>query len=155
MENKVVYSRSGRFDFLEHMSDIYVRAYGSSILELYENAGLALFDSMVNIDHVKPEVVKHVEVEGFDLESLLYKWLEELLILYYTERLMCSSINVVEFRVEESGGEAVHRLKARVECETFNPARHEARVEVKSPTYSLMRILKHEHGWEAYFVLDI
>ncbi|ADV65440.1 archease family protein [Desulfurococcus mucosus DSM 2162] len=152
---EVIYSRNGRFDFLEHTGDIYVRAYGGNILELFENAGLALFDSMTNIDGVNCVVERDLLVEGFDLENLLYRWLEELLVLYYSERLMCGWIRVDAVSVERHGDGFTYRLKARVSCEEFDPSRHEARVEVKSPTYSLMRILKDEDKWIAYFVLDI
>lgn len=155
MGEEVIASRNGRFDFLEHTSDIYVRAYGKDVLELFENSGLALFDSMTNIDHLRPAVEKRLEVEGFDMENLLYKWLESLLLLYYNEKLMCGSISVEELSIERINGDLSYKLKARALCEEFNPLRHEARVEVKSPTYNLMRILKQEDKWVAYFVLDI
>jgi len=155
VEEKVISSREGRFDFLEHMSDVYVRAYGGDILELFENSGLALFDTMTNIDLLNPVVEKHIGVEGHDMESLLYRWLESLLVLYYSENLMCGGITVEKLHIERGGNGPVYRLEARALCEEFDYSRHEARVEVKSPTYSLMRILKLEDKWVAYFVLDI
>ncbi|QOR94766.1 archease [Thermosphaera chiliense] len=155
MIEKAVGGIPGRFEFLEHMSDVYVKAHGRSVIELFENSGLALFEAMTDTSAVGRSVERIVEAEGFDLESLLYKWLENLLILYYAEKIMCSEVEVTEFKAEKK--EAGEEYKVRGVCrgEVFNPLVHEARVEIKSPTYSLMRILKDVDKWTAYFVLDI
>jgi len=145
----------GKFDYLDHMSDIYVVAYGDNIVELLENAGLALFDSMTNIELIKPVETRYVSAEGYDLENLLYKWLEELLILYYSENIMCSEVIVDEFKITRMGSELNYSVKGRCNGEKFNPERHEARVEVKAVTYHLMKIVKTEDKWKAYFLLDI
>ncbi|MCS6788852.1 MAG: archease, partial [Aigarchaeota archaeon] len=39
---------SGRgFEFLEHASDVYIRAYGRDLSEAFEEAGKALFSVLV------------------------------------------------------------------------------------------------------------
>jgi SHS2 domain-containing protein len=155
MTEKVVGGIPGRFEFLEHMSDVYVRAYGRSIIELFENSGLALFEAMTDTSKISGSVERLVEAEGFDLESLLYKWLENLLVLYYAERVMCSQVEIWEFKIERKEAGEEYRVRGACRGEVFNPSIHEARVEIKSPTYSLMRILKDVDQWSAYFVLDI
>lgn len=145
----------GRFDYLEHKSDVYVVAYGSNIVELLENAGLALFHSMVNIDSLNPSVERRVEAEGFDLENALYMWLEKLLILYYTENLLCREVVVEKFIVEKVNGELNYRINGLCRGEFFDRNRHVGKVEIKAVTYSLMRIIKSGDKWRAYFVLDI
>lgn len=155
VEKIVEHGLPGRFDYLEHMSDIYIVAYGSNLLELFENAGLALFESMTNTSRVKPLVEKSVEAEGFDMENLLYKWLEELLIIYYSDNFMCSEVSVSEISISRVSGEYSYRIRGKCRGEVFNPETHEPRVEVKAVTYYLMRIVKTEEQWRAYFVLDI
>lgn len=155
MEEKVIYSLPGVYDMLEHTGDVYIRARGRTLVELLENSGLALFDTMVNTQKVEPRKVKEVVAKGFDLESLLYKWLEELLILYYSENLVCSRVEVEKVTVVKTGEDFEYAVLGRAYCEEFDHDKHEPRVEVKSPTYSLMRILKTENEWIAYFVLDI
>jgi len=88
-EEKVIYSLPGVYDSLEHTGDVYIRARGKNIVELFENSGIALFDTMTDTRRIEGVITKRVVAEGFDLESLLYKWLEELLILYYSENLVC------------------------------------------------------------------
>ncbi|MEM0379821.1 MAG: archease [Desulfurococcaceae archaeon] len=156
MSDKIVeHGLPGRFDYLEHTSDIYIVAYGSNLIELFENSGLALFESMTDTRKVKPLVEKRVETEGFDMENLLYKWLEELLIIYYSERIMCSEIIVDEISIARLNNDYVYRIKGKCRGEVFNPEIHEPRVEIKAVTYYLMRIVKSEEQWRAYFVLDI
>lgn len=154
-EEKVIYGIPGVYDVLEHTSDVYIKARGSSIIELLENSGLALFDTMVDTRKVEPIIVKDVFALGFDMENLLYKWLEELLVLYYSEKLVCSRITVELFTIKKTGEGLEYSVHGKAYCEEFEHDKHEPRVEVKSPTYSLMRIIKTENEWIAYFVLDI
>ncbi|MET1160163.1 MAG: archease [Thermoprotei archaeon] len=146
----------GKFDFLEHTADIYIVAYGDDLLELFENAGLALFESMTSTSKVEPKLEYRVNAEGFDLESLLYKWLEELLFIYYSENVMCSVVRAEKLVIERIGDKDYkYALKGICRGEKFDPNRHEAKVEVKAVTYHLMRIVRENSKWKAYFVLDI
>ncbi|MEM1618480.1 MAG: archease [Desulfurococcaceae archaeon] len=154
-EEKIIHSLPGVYDMLEHTGDVYIKAKGSSIIELLENSGIALFDTMVNTKKVEPLVVREVSASGFDLENLLYKWLEELLILYYSENLVCGKISVDHFIIKKINEALEYTVSGKAYCEKFQHDKHEPRVEVKSPTYSLMRIVKTENEWIAYFVLDI
>jgi len=145
----------GKFDYLEHTADIYIVAYGSDLLELFENAGLSLFESMTNTSRVEPVIEKKIIAEGFDLENLLYRWLEELLIIYYSENIMCSKITVEEITIKRSNGETTYTIKGVCRGEEFNPNKHESKVEIKAITYHLMRIVKEDGKWRAYYVFDI
>ncbi|RLE53057.1 MAG: archease, partial [Candidatus Methanomethylicota archaeon] len=64
------------FEFLDHMADVYIAAYGRDLKEAFENAAKAMFEVMTDISTVNPKVKREIRVEGFDLESLLYEWLE-------------------------------------------------------------------------------
>lgn len=154
-EEKIIYSLPGVYDQLEHTGDVYIRARGIDLLRLLENSGLALFDVMVDTKKIDSVVKKNIIVEGFDIENLLYKWLESLLFLYYSENLVCNRIDLVELNIKRIDEELSYIAKGEAYCEKFDADKHEPRVEVKSPTYSLMKILKNENEWLAYFVLDI
>ncbi|MCC6011251.1 MAG: archease [Desulfurococcaceae archaeon] len=154
-DERVIYKYRDVYEQLEHTGDVYIKAYGRDLISLLENSGLALFDTMVNIDRVECCVERPINVEGFDLENLLYRWLEELLLLYYSENLVCSRVVIKELKISRVETEFTYQLKGVACCEKFNSEKHEPRVEVKSPTYSLMRIVKTEDKWIAYFVLDI
>ncbi|OYT39443.1 MAG: archease [Desulfurococcales archaeon ex4484_58] len=156
MEEKIVQrGLPGVFDYLEHTADLYIVAYGDNILDLYRNAGIALFESMTNTKDVDRVIEKRVVAEGFDLENLLYRWLEELLIIYYSENIMCSEIETSSLEIKRVNGELNYRLEGICRGEEFNPEKHEPRVEIKAVTYHLMRIVREDSEWRAYFVLDI
>lgn len=152
---KVIYELPGVYQQLEHMGDVYIKAFGRSLLELLENAGIALFDTMTDTRSLSAAEEREVAAEGFDLESLLYKWLEELLALYYVHNMMCREVRVGELLMRRAEDGELYMARGTCKGEKFDPSKHEPRAEVKSPTYSLMRILKAEEGWTAYFVLDI
>ena len=99
---------------------------------------------------------RDLEVEGYDLENLLYRWLEELLTLYYSEGLMCRDVVAEEINIKKSNEEVNYRIKGYCIGEYFDPERHESKVEIKAVTYHQMKIIRDENGlWKAYYVLDI
>ena len=145
----------GKFDYLEHTADVYIVAYGKNIIELLENAGIALFETMTDTSRLEKMISRNIEAHGIDLENLLYRWLEELLTIYYSENIMCNSIRVKKFTVSREDDDIDYMVIGLCEGEEFDPSKHESKVEVKAITYHLMRILRGDDGWKAYFVLDI
>lgn len=68
------------------IADVAFKASAASLNELFEAAATALFESMVDTEGVKAEVEKSFELEGGDVESLLYDFLSYLIYLKDTER---------------------------------------------------------------------
>ncbi len=139
------------FEFLDHMADAYVAAYGRDLREAFGNAAKAMFEVMTDTSKVNPRVKRDVKVEGEDLESLLYMWLEELLFMFEVDLLVFSKFNVK--RIELVNGKYV--LEAEVFGEKFDPSRHERRTGVKAVTYSLMEIVDRPGECVVKFVLDL
>ncbi len=144
-----------KFEYLEHTADVYIAAYGSDPLELFSNAGLALFETMTDTSRIDGRVRKAVKAIGFDFESLLYRWLEELLILYYSENIMCREVVAEKLEVRRATDGVEYELAGFCSGEEFDLSRHVPRIEVKAVTYHLMKVLFSESMWRAYFVLDI
>ncbi|RLI28577.1 archease [Candidatus Bathyarchaeota archaeon] len=140
-----------RFKFLPHMSDVFIEAYGSTLEEAFENAALAMFEVMTDTSKVEPSMEESVEADGFDEQSLLYNWLEKLLVLFETRMMLCSKFKVEKIECE---GEE-YRLKAKVWGEEFDPGKHEQRVGVKAVTYHMMSIEEKDGRWVLRFILDI
>ena len=57
------------------MADAYIAAYGRDLAEAFENAAVAMFETMTDTECVEPRVEEMVEVEGHDKQALLYSWL--------------------------------------------------------------------------------
>ena len=119
--------------------------------EAFENAALAAFETMTDTSKVKPLLEETVEVEGFDESSLLYNWLEALLVRFDTDGRLYSKFQVSGIQKTRAG----YRLEAKIYGEGFDPGRHASKVGVKAVTYHRMEIRKTPGKVEVRFVLDI
>jgi len=139
------------FEFLEHTADVYIAAYGRNLAEAFENAALAMFETMTDVNTVKPEIREDVEVRGEDKHALLYSWLEELLVRFELSGKLYSRFDVKEIKETEDG----YELKAIIYGEPFDPDRHRQKVGVKAITYHRMEIEETSKGVTLRFILDI
>lgn len=139
------------YTFLEHVADAYIAAYGKDLAEAFENAAVAMFDVMTDVEKVDPEVEDYVEVSGEDEYSLLYNWLEALLVKAEIEGMLYSKFKITELGKSNGG----FRLKAKIWGEKFNPEKHLQKVGVKAVTYHQMEIAREKDGAVVKFILDI
>lgn len=139
-----------RFEFLEHTGDVYIAAYGSSLEEAFENAAIATFEVMTDVDKVEAKVEDEVKVEGFDEHSLLYNWLEALLVKFETTTNLYSKFKIWPIEKTREG----LKLKAKIRGEPFNPEKHPQKVGIKAITYHQMKIQKNKTV-TVKFILDI
>jgi SHS2 domain-containing protein len=139
------------YEFLEHTADVYIAAYGGTLAEAFENAALAMFETMTDTKKVKPKVEEPVKAEGRDKQALLYSWLEQLLLLFDLKGLVFSRFKVSNI---EKAGDA-YKLTAKVYGEKFDPKKHSQKVGVKAVTYHRMKIKESVGFATVKFILDI
>jgi len=140
-----------KFEFLEHMADAYIAAYGKDLAEAFENAALAMFETMTDTAKVEPKIEDEIEVEGFDEQSLLYNWLESLIVKFEMTGNLYSKFKIIAIEKTENG----FRLKAKVWGEPFNPEKHPQRVGIKAVTYHMMEVKKETGKVTVKFLLDL
>ncbi|MCW3982670.1 MAG: archease [Candidatus Bathyarchaeota archaeon] len=142
---------AGRFEFLEHTADVYVRAFGTSMEQAYENAALAMFETMTNSDKIAQTTEETIEVEAEDQYALLYNWLEALLVKFETDGMLYSRFQIVDWK------ETAEKFKftAKVWGEKFDPKKHPQKVGVKAVTYHLMVVIREPERVVLEFILDI
>jgi SHS2 domain-containing protein len=139
------------YEFLEHTADAYIAAYGKDLAEAFENAAVAMFDVMTEVEKVRSIIEAAVKVEGEDEYSLLYSWLEDLLIKSETNRMLYSKFKILHIEKSANG----LKLEARIWGEKFNPKKHLQKVGVKAVTYHRMEVLKEPGRVTLKFILDI
>jgi SHS2 domain-containing protein len=139
------------YEFLEHTADAYIAAYGKNLAEAFENAAVAMFDVMTEVEKVSSKVEDLIEVEGEDEYSLLYSWLEALLIKSETSGMLYSKFKILH--LGKSG--KVFKLEARIWGEKFNPKKHLQKVGVKAVTYHRMEIIEGPRRVLLKFILDV
>ena len=140
-----------RFEFLQHTTDAYIAAYGSTLEEAFENAALAMFEVMTDTNKIEPKIEVKIEAEGFDEYSLLYDWLEKLLISFETTGNLYSKFKIEKITKTEEG----FKLKGKTWGEPVNPEKHPQRTAVKAVTYHLMEIIRENSSVTIKFLLDI
>jgi SHS2 domain-containing protein len=140
-----------KFEFLEHMGDAYIAAYGETLEEAFSNAGLAMFEVMTDTKLIEPKLRDEIIVEGEDEIALLHNWLEALLLKFEIELKLYSSFNVKKIK-QKNGG---FLLEAEVFGETFNKDKHLSKTEVKAVTYHQMNISKEAGKFIVKFILDL
>ena len=139
-----------KFRFLEHTADIMFEAYGKSLNELFENAALAVSESMVKTKDVKPKTAKIVKLQNVKVEMLLFDFLSELLYLKDAEQLVFSAFKV---KVEEAKGN--FSLQAELKGDKLNMKTQEFRNDVKAITLHLFEVKREKAGWTARVIVDI
>lgn len=133
---------------LEHMTDAFIEVTGNSLDEAFENAGIAVVDTIVDIRTVENKEEKKIEINANELKSLLYNWLEEIIILTITDGFV-----VRTFKVKITKNDK-YFLSAKISGEEIDFEKHHFKLEIKAPTYHLMEI-KENRPVIMRFLLDL
>lgn len=135
-----------KFEYFDVTADIGFFAYGKSLDEAFENAGLAIFNIISDTDGIDGEIEKSFEITSEDEVSLLYDFLEELLFLHEVEFMLFS-----EFHVEID--ENLH-LKSTIKGEAIDWDKHERKTEIKAITFHMMDV-SHEDNVKLRAIVDL
>jgi SHS2 domain-containing protein len=142
----------GKFEFLEHTADVYVRAYGVSMSEAYTNAALAMFETITKTSKVAQKEEEVITVDAEDQYALLYSWLEALLVNSETKGMLYSKFQITDW-IETADS---FKITAHVWGEKFQPKKHLQKVAVKAVTYHRMVVMHEKEGNVVLeFILDI
>lgn len=128
-------------------ADLTVDAWGDSLGEAFGNAARALFNAITPFEGVKTRTSRAIEVEGDDLGSLLFNFLDELLYIHDVDLLVFSEFEV---EVDEEG----LRVQAKCRGERFDVRRHEQGIVIKAVTFHDMKIRRTNGGWAVRVVFD-
>jgi SHS2 domain-containing protein len=135
------------YETFEHTADLGLRVRAADLDSLFADAGRGLFSLMVaNLDAVRLVEEVSLGVVCDELDYLLFDWLNELLYIFETRRLVLVEFNV---RASESS------LQATARGEPFDPARHQSEHEVKAITYHELKVMRENGGWLAEVIVDI
>ncbi|MDO8671705.1 MAG: archease [Dehalococcoidia bacterium] len=134
------------FEVIEHTADIGIVAHGSTLEETFAAAARGMFSIMVDLDDIRPEISRDIDVRASDLELLLVEWLSELLFIFETEYLLFS-----RFEVSTA---AEGQLRARAWGERINQERHHIGTGIKAVTRHLLS-LERRDGYRATVIFDV
>lgn len=144
------------------MTDAIVEAFGDTIKEAFANAAEGLVNMMFEIPVDKNsksfkkklhdvKITTNIVARGYDLKSLLYEWLEKVLLIIYIDRLIPLKFDFIIFNTE-----ADFFIEASVQTEKINLKKYLYKLEVKSITYHEMDIRKlPDNRYSVKYLVDL
>lgn len=135
-----------KYEYFDVTADIGFKAYGESINEAFENAGLAIFNIISDTSNINAEKEIKFKIRSEDEISLLYDYLEELLFYHEIEFMLFS-----EFHVDINDN---LELRATIKGEEINWDKHERKTEIKAITFHKMDVKKTDL-WQLQAIVDL
>ena len=132
------------------MTDAVIEAYGSSLDEAFENSAKGLVNTMFHIKEITPDQEYEIIAKGYDIENLLYDWLEKVML-----RILIDNIVLADFKVKISESNGNYSLKGIGKGEVLDLQKHHYKVEIKAVTYHGMEIKQKENIITTRFLLDL
>jgi SHS2 domain-containing protein len=135
------------FEIIDHTADIGIVAYGADIKQVFANAALGLFNLMADLDNLKEDVKREIELSAEDVEVLLVEWLNELIYISEVEHIIFKRFEINELSNTQ--------LKATCFGEKIKPGQHRLKREIKAATYHMLRLDKEDGGYKVQIIFDI
>ena len=135
--------------FLEHTADVKFQASGKTVEEAFVEAAKALNETIRGKIKILEQEEKKISVEGKDLESLLYNFLEEFLFHLDAEDFLVSEVK--DLKVDSDN------FKLSAVFVGDRASRYKFTNDVKAVTYNEMfvRFDDEEKEWIVQVVLDV
>jgi SHS2 domain-containing protein len=132
-----------RFVQVEHTADIAIRVWGRDLAEMFVNAAYGMACQLVDPDDVPQTLKRTIELEADDAEVLLVTWLGELLYLGEQDDCIFTRFDMLEItpthlRAAIQGGPAQEHL-----------------AHIKAVTFSELKIVQNDKGYETTVVFDV
>ena len=145
--------KSGKFNFLDKLvtADIAFEAFGKNLNQLFENAALALNETMVDTKTVSAKVKKIFKLQNAQLNNLFVDFLNE--IIYYKDT---DSMIFSKFKVKVEQKEKLWKLTAEIYGDKIDWQKHKLLADAKAATWHMFELEeKKGKGWRAQVVIDI
>lgn len=136
-----------RYEIIPHTADIGIKAYGTTLSELFKNTAYGMFDIIADLDGLKKSVEQPIEVKAANREELLVAWLGELLYNFYTKQIIFFDFNIEE--LSDTG------IKAKAFGRHVGENRNRLKTEIKAVTYHELKIQEDAGKFTAVVIFDV
>jgi protein archease len=138
------------FRYLDHMTDVIVEAFGNTLEDAFANSARGLVNAMFELSEVIPNMEIKICADGYDLESLLYNWLEKIILVMLIDNIIISNLKV---NISERNG--YYSIIGVATGEHIDLEKHHYKIEIKAVTYHEMTIKQDCTGVTIRFLLDL
>jgi len=134
------------YEVIEHTADIGIIVRGRDPAELFCNAASGMLSLLTEVDTLRQDIIQEINLEAGDTETLLVQWLNELLYIMYTEKLVLCKFDVL---IDGT------RLAARCAGQKMDLKSHGFRREIKAATYHDLEVVERNGEYSARIIFDI
>lgn len=138
------------YENFEHVADIGVRGFGSSVEEAFCNGAKAMFNVMIDVKKVDAFKKIIFKCDAIDLEALFVEWLNKLLSESSLKRMVFSKFQV---RIKDIDDRKY--LEGIAWGEKLDKKKHKVKIEVKAATYSNLKVKKVDSKFIAQCIVDV
>jgi len=135
------------FEVIDHTADIGIIVYGADLKQVFTNAALGLFNLMADLDGLKEDIKREVEVKAAEVEVLLVEWLNELIYISDVEHVLFKRFDINE----------LDNTRVRAICfgEKMKPGQHRLKREIKAATYHMLQLKKDGSRYKVQIIFDV
>jgi SHS2 domain-containing protein len=138
------------YEFIDHTADIGIKVFGKDLKELFVNAAVAMFEIIATKSQshkvTKSPVKKFIiDKQADSLEDLLVAWLNELLFLFNTKKIVFEKFKINKIDQKYLAAQASGRSLKNYKITT----------EIKAITYHMLKVRREEHHWLAQIIFDV
>lgn len=136
-----------RYLVFDHTADLGIQIFGRTVEELFVNGAYALFDLIADLEQVQLKADRIITAAGTDRDEMWVNYLRECLYVFNGAGLLMRECVILS--LDQS------QVTARLRGETFDPARHQIKQEIKAVTYHQASVQTTARGWEGKVILDV
>jgi SHS2 domain-containing protein len=135
------------YEVFEHTADIGLRIRGKSLSELFQNAGLAVFQVSSRRQYVKDKLHTDIIIrqKADNLDELFINWLNELISISAAKGIIFHNIKIKNLQ-----DNALEALITGSSIENYR-----VNTEIKAATYHQLKIEEKDGEWIAEVILDV
>jgi SHS2 domain-containing protein len=135
------------YELIEHTADIGIRVEGSELKDVFSKAAGAMFDIMAQRKGAVLALRRKVKIEqsASDLQELFVNWLNELLSLSATGKVIFYGFTIEQL--------TDNHIIATATGQSYNC--YKVNIEIKAATYHQLKIGRAETGWRAEVIFDV
>ena len=138
------------YTYLDHTGDLGIRAYGTTLIQLFTNAAKGLLESIADLGTIDEVTQIEIEVSAASLEDLMVAWLDELNFRHEVEEVFFRRVEIRRL------SEQPPMLSAVAYGEPTDFKKHVVYTEIKSVTYHQLLVEQELDGsWVAQVIFDL
>lgn len=137
------------YQIIDHTADVGIRVEAATQGELFVSAAEAMFDLMFSQKRsFIPTIDVPIEINAPAADQLMVRWLQELLFVFESRRLVFS-----KFWIDEISDTM---LRGAAKGIKFDSTRHTHKLDIKAVTYHHIEVrMSGDGSWHASVIFDI